>query len=80
VRDPGNLFITGQLVIPERVNADEFVTSPFIKYTAKFRRVTWTGQLNIDNIFNNVTNQGRISRYPRYTDPRQITVTNFFRF
>lgn len=80
VRDPGGLFITGQLVIPERTNANEVVVSPFVKYTAKFRRVTWTAQINIDNAFNNVTNQGRIARYPRYTDPRQITVTNFFRF
>ena len=80
VRDPGDLIITGQLVIPERLNADEFVVSPFFKYTAKLGRVRWTSQLNIDNVFNNVTNQGRIARYPRYTDPRLITVTNLFRF
>ncbi|WP_414661726.1 TonB-dependent siderophore receptor [Horticoccus sp. 23ND18S-11] len=80
VRDPGSLFITGQLVIPERRNADEFVFSPFFKYSAKFGPVRWTGQLNLDNVFNNVTNQGRIARYPRYTEPRQITLTNFFRF
>ncbi len=80
VRDPGGLFISGQLVVPERLNADEFVVSPFFKYTAKFGRVRWTGQLNIDNAFNNVTNQGRIARYPRYTDPRSITLTNTFQF
>ena len=28
----------------------------------------------------NVTNQGRIARYPRYTDPRLITLTHSFRF
>ncbi len=80
VRDPGGLLISGQLVIAERLNADEFVVSPFFKYSAKFGAVRWTGQLNIDNAFNNVTNQGRIARYPRYTDPRLITVTNSFRF
>ena len=80
VRDPGGLFITGQLVIPERQNADEFIVSPFFKYSAKFGKVRWTAQLNVDNLFNNVTNQGRIARYPRYTEPRLITLTNFFRF
>ncbi|MEY2879081.1 MAG: hypothetical protein RLZZ15_1461, partial [Verrucomicrobiota bacterium] len=80
VRDPGGLFISGQLVIPERVNADEFVVSPFFKYSAKFGAVRWTGQLNVDNAFNNVTNQGRIARYPRYTDPRLISFTSSFRF
>lgn len=80
VRDPGGLFITGQLIIPERVNADEFVVSPFVKYSTKFGKVRWTGQLNVDNAFNNVTNQGRIARYPRYTDPRLVTLTNTFQF
>jgi outer membrane receptor for ferric coprogen and ferric-rhodotorulic acid len=79
-RDPGGLFITGQLVVPERRNADEFVVSPFLKYTRKIGRVSWTAQLNVDNAFNNVTNQGRIARYPRYTEPRLVTLTNFFRF
>ncbi|MBI5688522.1 MAG: TonB-dependent receptor plug domain-containing protein [Verrucomicrobia bacterium] len=80
VRDSGGLTITGVLVIPERQNADEFVVSPFLKYSAKFGKVRWTGQLNVDNAFNNVTNQGRIERYPRYTEPRLITLTNSFRF
>jgi hypothetical protein len=80
VRDPGGLTITGVLVIPERQNADELIVSPFLKYSARFGPVRWTGQLNVDNAGNNVTNQGRIARYPRYTDPRQITLTNFFRF
>ena len=80
VRDPGGLYITGVLVIPERRNADEFVVSPFLKYSTRVGRVRWTGQLNVDNAFNNVTNQGRIARYPRYTDPRLITLTNTFRF
>ena len=65
---------------PADINADELVVSPFFKYTAKFGKVRWTGQLNVDNAFNNVTNQGRIARYPRYTDPRLITLTNSFRF
>jgi outer membrane receptor for ferric coprogen and ferric-rhodotorulic acid len=80
VRDPGGLTITGVLVIPERKNADEFVVSPFVKYARKFGRVRWTGQLNVDNAFNNVTNQGRIARYPRYTEPRLVSLTNTFRF
>ena len=79
-RDPGGLFISGVLVVPERANADEFIVSPFVKYSARFGRVRWTAQLNVDNAFNNVTNQGRIARYPRYTDPRQITLTNTFAF
>ncbi len=80
VRDPRGLSITGVLVVPERRNADEFIVSPFLKYSAKFGKVRWTGQLNVDNLFNNVTNQGRIARYARYTEPRLITLTNFFRF
>jgi hypothetical protein len=80
VRDPGGLYITGVQVVPERHNADEFIVSPFLKYSKKFGKVRWTGQLNVDNAFNNVTNQGRIARYPRYTEPRLITLTNFFRF
>ncbi len=80
VRDPGGLYITGVLVIPERRNADEVVFSPFLKYSGKTGRVRWTTQLNVDNAFNNVTNQGRIARYPRYTDPRLITLTQTFRF
>lgn len=80
VRDPGGLYITGVLVIPERRNADEFVVSPFLKYSGRTGRVRWTAQLNVDNAFNNVTNQGRIARYPRYTDPRLITLTHTFRF
>jgi len=80
VRDPGGLSIAGVLVIPERRNADEVVFSPFLKYSGKTGRVRWTTQLNVDNAFNNVTNQGRIARYPRYTDPRLITLTQTFRF
>jgi hypothetical protein len=80
VRDPDGLFITGQLVVPERQNADEFVVSPFFKYATRVGKIRWTVQLNIDNIFNNVTNQGRIARYPRYTEPRLFTLTNYFRF
>jgi outer membrane receptor for ferric coprogen and ferric-rhodotorulic acid len=80
VRDPGGLFITGQLVVPERRNADELVVSPFVKYAFKVGPVRWTAQLNVDNAFNNVTNQGRIARYPRYTEPRLVTLTNFIRF
>jgi len=80
VRDPGGLYITGVLVIPERRNADEVVFSPFLKYSGKTGRFRWTTQLNVDNAFNNVTNQGRIARYPRYTDPRLITLTQTFRF
>jgi outer membrane receptor for ferric coprogen and ferric-rhodotorulic acid len=79
-RNPGGLFITGVLVVPERQNADECVFSPFFKYSRKFGRVNWAAQLNIDNVFNNVTNQGTTARYPRYTEPRLITLTNFFRF
>ena len=54
--------------------------SSFFKYSTKFGKVRWTGQLNVDNAFNNVTNQGRIARYPRYTDPRLFTLTNTFQF
>jgi len=79
-RNPGGLFITGVLVVPERQNADECVFSPFLKYSRKVGRVNWAAQLNLDNVFNNVTNQGTTARYPRYTEPRQITLTNFFRF
>lgn len=80
LRDPGGLFITGQLVVPERQNADEFIVSPFLKYAFKVGPVRWTAQLNVDNAFNNVTNQGRNLRYPRYTEPRLVTLTNFIRF
>ena len=63
VRDPGGLFISGVLVIPERRNADELVFSPFVKYSARFGRVRWTGQLNVDNALD----RQRVLALPRST-------------
>jgi len=37
-------------------------------------------QLNVDNALNHVLNHGRIARYPHYTEPRLITLTNLVRF
>jgi outer membrane receptor for ferric coprogen and ferric-rhodotorulic acid len=45
-----------------------------------FGRVSWTGQVNVNNVFDRVTEQGTAYRFVRYTNPRQIILTNTFSF
>jgi len=56
------------------------VVSPFASYRRKWRNLSWTGQLNIQNVFNRVSYQGTNYRNNRLTEPRQFVVTNTFGF
>ena len=49
--------------------------NPFVSYRRRIGRINWTAQVNINNLFDEVTDQGAQYRYPRYTDPRQIIYT-----
>ena len=73
-------YIADELVFEEILAEDDYTINPFIKYTRKFGKVSWTGQLNIDNLFDRVTNQGRVARYTRLTNPRVISFTNTLSF
>src|SRR5205814_4015822 len=74
------ISVSGVAVIPDKVTDDMYIFSPFVSYRRKFRRVSWTGQLNVQNIFDRVSYQGNNYRNNRLTDPRQIVVTNTFSF
>ncbi|MBI5692142.1 MAG: TonB-dependent receptor plug domain-containing protein [Verrucomicrobia bacterium] len=79
-RPQEELAIDGVEVIPRRKTPHQYLVSPFASYRRKFGRVTWTGQINVNNVFNRVTDQGRVYRWPRYTDPRQVILTNSLAF
>jgi outer membrane receptor for ferric coprogen and ferric-rhodotorulic acid len=42
--------------------------------------VTWTTQLNVNNVFDRVTEQGTAYRFVRYTNPRQFIFSNTLTF
>ncbi len=74
------ISVAGVVVIPARYTDDQYVVSPFASYRHKFGRVTWTGQINIQNLFDRVSYQGNNYRNNRLTDPRQLVFTNSFGF
>ena len=74
------ISVAGVQVIPEKTTDDQYVVSPFASYRKKFARLTWTGQLNIQNVFDRVSYQGLNYRNNRLTEPRQIVFTNTFGF
>jgi iron complex outermembrane recepter protein len=74
------ISVAGVEVIPDKYTDDIYVFSPFVSYRRKFGRVTWTGQLNVQNVFDRVSYQGLNYRNNRVTDPRQFVVTNSFTF
>ncbi len=67
--------VGGQTVLPEKDTDDYFVFNPFVSYRRKFGKTSWTAQLNVNNLFDQVTDQGSAWRYSRWTDPRQIITT-----
>jgi outer membrane receptor for ferric coprogen and ferric-rhodotorulic acid len=62
-------------VLPDTITKPQLTVSPFAIYRRKIGRLTWTGQVNVNNIFNRITDQGAQYRYPRYTEPRQFIYT-----
>jgi outer membrane receptor for ferric coprogen and ferric-rhodotorulic acid len=62
-------------VLPDGVTKQHLTVSPFVSYRRKVGRLTWTGQVNVNNISNRITDQGAQYRYPRYTEPRQYVYT-----
>ena len=62
-------------VLPDVITDDHWTVNPFVSYRRKIGRITWTGQLNVNNIFNKITDQGAQYRYPRFTEPRQFIYT-----
>ena len=67
--------VGGQTVLPAKDTDSYVVVSPFVSYRAKWRRTSWTAQVNVNNLFDKVTDQGTAYRYTRWSDPRQIITT-----
>ena len=74
------ISVSGVEVIPDKFTDDIYVFSPFVSYRRKFGRVSWTGQVNVQNVFDRVSYQGLNYRNNRLTDPRQIVITNTITF
>jgi len=71
-KDWAAITVGGQEVLPKKVTDNQYVVSPFVSYRRKWRDTTWTAQINVNNLFDKVTDQGTAYRYTRWTDPRQI--------
>jgi outer membrane receptor for ferric coprogen and ferric-rhodotorulic acid len=67
--------VGGIAVLPETFTDDQWTVNPFASYRRKLGRLTWIAQVNVNNVFNKVTDQGAQYRYPRYTEPRQFIYT-----
>src|SRR5205814_4220008 len=67
-------------ILPDTVTKPQLTVSPFASYRRKIGRLTWTGQVNVNNIFNRITDQGAQYRYPRFTEPRQFIYTLYTQF
>ncbi len=74
------ISVAGQEVIPDKMTDDIYLVSPFVSYRRKFGKVNWTGQLNVQNVFDRVSYQGLNYRNNRLTDPRQVVLTSTFGF
>jgi outer membrane receptor protein involved in Fe transport len=74
------ISVAGVQVIPPKYTDDQYVVSPFVSYRRKFGPVTWTGQLNVQNVFDRVSYQGLNYRNNRLTDPRQFVISNSLTF
>jgi outer membrane receptor protein involved in Fe transport len=72
--------VDGVTVLPDAVTDHQWTVNPFVSYRCKVARVLWTVQVNVNNVFDEVTDQGTQYRYPRYTEPRQIVSTLTARF
>jgi outer membrane receptor for ferric coprogen and ferric-rhodotorulic acid len=67
--------VGGQTVLPAKDTDSYVVVSPFVSYRVKWRKISWTAQVNVNNLFDKVTDQGTAYRYTRWSDPRQIITT-----
>ncbi len=67
--------VGGQTVLPAIDTDDYFTVNPFVSYRRRFGKTEWTAQINVNNLFDKVTDQGSAWRYSRWTDPRQIITT-----
>lgn len=67
--------VGGVEVLPAMFTDSQWTVNPFVSYRHRFGRITWTAQVNLNNVFNTITDQGAQYRYPRYTEPRQIIYT-----
>ena len=74
-KDRAAITVGGQEVLPRTKTEDQYVVSPFVSYRRKWRDFQWSAQLNVNNLFDEVTDQGTAWRYTRWTDPRQIITT-----
>ena len=66
--------VGGQEILPDKFTKDSWTVNPFISYRRKIGRIHWTAQLNVNNVFTDITDQGAQYRYPRYTEPRQSSI------
>jgi outer membrane receptor protein involved in Fe transport len=73
-------IVNNVVVLPDGLTGDDYVFNPFCSYRRVFGRVSWTGQVNVNNVFARVTEQGTAYRFVRYTNPRQIILTHTFSF
>jgi outer membrane receptor protein involved in Fe transport len=67
--------VGGVPVLPDTFTDHLWTVNPFASYRRKIGRLTWTAQVNVNNLFDTITDQGAQYRYPRYTEPRQIIYT-----
>ena len=67
--------VGGQTVLPAKDTDSYVVVSPFVSYRVKWRKTSCTAQVNVNNLFDKVTDQGTAYRYTRWNDPRQIITT-----
>ena len=57
------------------ITEDTLTVNPFVSYQRKIGRITWVAQVNVNNVFEKITDQGAQYRYPRFTEPRQFIYT-----
>ncbi|MCX6934137.1 MAG: hypothetical protein NTZ29_15880, partial [Verrucomicrobia bacterium] len=78
--DRNAINIGGQTVIPVTKADPVYIFSPFVVYRHRFGRTTWTGQINVNNAFDQVVQMSPSYRFTRYSDPRQIIFTSTVSF
>ena len=78
--DRNAINIGGQTVIPVTKADPVYIFSPFVVYRHRFGRKTWTGQINVNNAFDQVVQMSPSYRFTRYSDPRQIIFTSTVSF
>ena len=74
-KDRAAVSVAGREVLPFAKTEALTVYSPFASYRQRLQRFSWTAQVNVNNILNQVSDQGNSWRYTRWTDPRQIITT-----